>query len=282
MAGRWIVLIFATAQALLSGIAAAEDRSPDEISQLLFETYLNGPRKINTSTILAASVIVADRGRRSGFWKEVLAELKSNDEHSEVHCVRILGNMLADDAAARDTIRRQKETGEVSASIPSVHLGPQVVAELLARGKNADRHRIEHYTIALARARVPEARDFFTSILDAKIQLNPFGAPAGVDVPTGFRHMDGTRFHAAVGLAHLGEPAGYEWLIANCEDPNGFVQHARPYFADRGGSIGTCCQAALQQLSDKRDLTTKADWEAWWRTADRGALVSRAVVFADP
>jgi hypothetical protein len=280
MSVRWIWVVLVASLAVLPTIAGGQDRPPDEISKLLFDAYLARPGKINTSTIMAASVIVADEGRRSGFWKDVLAELKSDDEHSEVHCVRILGNMLATDAAARDQIRRQKATGEVSASISAVYLGPEVVEELLERGKKADRFRIDHYTIALARARVPEPRDFFASILSAK--TGPAIAAAGEDVPAGFRHMDGTRFHAAVGLAQLGDPAGVQWLIANCEDPNGFVSHARPYFADHGGSIGTCCQAALQQLSERMDPTTKAEWAAWWKTADKSLLMDRAVQFVDP
>jgi hypothetical protein len=282
MTARWIAMLLA-ALVSVPVAAGAEEREPDQISKLLFEAYLNGPRKINSETILAASVIVADRGRRSGFWKEVLAELKSGDEHSEVHCVRILGNMLADDAAARELIRRQKELGEVSASIPAVYLGPEVVAELLERGTRADRNRIDHYVIALARAQAPQARDFFTMVLQQKQPIPP-GTPLGVDVPDGFRYGDGPRLHAAVGLAHLGEPAGYEWLIANCEDPNGWVQHARPHFADRSGSIGTCCRAALWQLAGKRkrELITRAQWQDWWRLVDPEELKGRVVQFEDP
>jgi hypothetical protein len=211
----------------------------------------------------------------------VLAELKSGDEHSEGHCVRILGNMLATDAAARDAIRRQKETGEVGAWNPTVHLGPEVVSELVARARRADRNRIDHYVIALARARVSEARELFSAVLTARRGV-PADAAPGADVPTGFYHMDGPRFHAAVGLAQLGEAAGAQWLIANCEDPNGYVQHARPYFADRTGSIGTCCQAALMQLSEKREPMSKAEWEAWWQAADPSQLKLRAVQFVDP
>jgi hypothetical protein len=132
MARRCIVLL--AIMFLMPGIALAQNQPEDEISKLLFEAYLNGPRKTNTSTVMAASHIVAERGRMSGFWRDVLAELSSGDEHSEVNCVRILGNMLATDAAARDAIRRQKETGEVSAWIPSVHIGPEVVEDLLKRG----------------------------------------------------------------------------------------------------------------------------------------------------
>ena len=280
MAGRWIAMLL-VALVFVPVQVEAQERGADQISKLLFEAYLDGPRKINGTTILAASTIVTDRGRRSGFWKEVLAELKSGDEHSEVNCVRILGNMLADDAAARELIRRQTELGEVSASIPMVYLGEEVVQELLARAAKADRNRIDHYVIALARAQAPQAREFFRMVLHQKQPIPP-GTPPGVVVPDGFYHLDGTRLHAAAGLANLGDPAGYEWLIANCEDPNGWVSNARPYFSDRGGSIGTCCRAALWQLAGKRELITRAQWEEWWRLVRPEELKGRAVRFEDP
>jgi hypothetical protein len=279
MARRCIVLL--AIMFLMPGIALAQNQPEDEISKLLFEAYLNGPRKTNTSTVMAASHIVAERGRMSGFWRDVLAELSSGDEHSEVNCVRILGNMLATDAAARDAIRRQKETGEVSAWIPSVHIGPEVVEDLLKRGTKADRFRIDHYTIALARARVPETRKFFASILKAKKGAGPVAPGAGETVPESFNHLDSTRFHAAVGLAQLGDPLGIEWLIANCEEVNGHVEHARPYGASPGGNLGSCCLPALRQLTGKRELATRAEWEAWWRSVDRKRLEVGAVQLAE-
>ena len=281
MARRSVALALVIALAAMPRCASTQEPAPDEICKLLFEAYLNGPRKINNSTITAASHIVTERGRTSGFWKDVLVELKSGDEHSEVNCVRNLGNMLAIDAAARDAIRRQKETGEFSASIPSVQLGPEVLTELLRRSSRADRFRVDHYTIALARARAPEAGEIFRSILSAK-QSAPEEIAAGKTVPPAIQHLDSTRFHAAVGLAQLGDSVGVEWLIANCEDIHGHVSSARPYGASLGGNLGSCCVAALQQLSEKRDLTSKAEWEAWRKTVDVKHLVGRAVVFADP
>src|SRR5262245_28761636 len=133
MRGRWILLIVLALVASLPRIAAAQERAPDEISQLLFDAYLARQGKINTSTVLAASQIVAERGRDSGFWRNVLEELKRNDERNEIACVRILGNMLAADASARDALRRQQETGELFAVTPSVRLGKEVAQELLER-----------------------------------------------------------------------------------------------------------------------------------------------------
>lgn len=82
--------------------------------------------------------------------------------------------MLATDAAARDAIRRQNETGEASAWGPTACLAPDVVTELLKRAQQADRFRIDHYTIALARSRASEAIEFFRSILTTPVPNNPF------------------------------------------------------------------------------------------------------------
>ena len=281
MRGRWIVLVLLALAMSVPRIATAQDPSPDELSQMLFDAYLARPGKINTSTVMAASQIVADRGRETGFWKNVLAELQTDDEHSEVACVRILGNMLATDAAARDALRRQKETGEIGAWIPSVRLGQEVAQELLKRANKSDRFRVDHYTIALARAKVPEAREFLAAILTARRGPAVEEAGARESAPMGFYHLESTRFHAAVGLAQLGDGAGIDWLVAHCEEINGHVSHARPYGASPGGSLGSCCVASLQQLSERRELTTKAEWEAWAKTADKTLLTSRSVPLLD-
>src|SRR5262245_15481321 len=123
----------------MSPAANADDRQADRLCELLFAEYLSRPVKVGEDTILAAELIVAERGRETGFWKTVLAELKKGNQSNEVQCVRVLGRMLAADASARTAMQRQKETGETSARVPSVFLGPEVVAELLERGKKADR-----------------------------------------------------------------------------------------------------------------------------------------------
>jgi hypothetical protein len=281
MRGHWIVLVFLTLAPSIPRIATAQELAPDEISRLLFDAYIARPGKINTSTVMAASQIIADRGRDSGFWKHVLAELQKGDERNEVGCVRILGNMLAADASARDALRRQKESGELLASTPSVRLGKEVVAELLERASKADRFRSDHYAIALARAKVPQAREFFTSILIARSGPAAPAVAGAESAPVGFYHLESTLFHAAVGLAQLGDAAGIDWLIAHSEDPNGHVSHARPYGASRGGSLGSCCTAALQQLSGKSSLTTRAEWEAWAKSADKSLLTGRSVPLED-
>ena len=258
----------------------------DNLTRELFETYVVRPVKVNTSTVLAASHIVAERGRESGYWKVIFAELKKGNEQSELGCVRVLGKMLAIDATARDAIRRHKETGELSAWVASVKLSPDVVTELIERGRKADRFRIDHYAIALAQARVPAARPFFESILvPQKADPDPFDIPnkkgEAEQAPTPVRHSESTRFHAAVGLAQLGDAAGVNWLIANCEYSQGRVENVWPYNAPRGGDLSACCQAVLEQLSGE-NLTGKAEWTAWSNTVDKSQLAKKPVHLVEP
>lgn len=277
-------LRFATAVAclLMTRVVLAQDGEADDVTRHLFQSYVARQVKVNTSSILAATHLVAERGRESGFWKEVLAELKRNNEQSELGCVRVLGKMLAIDAAARDVLRRQKETGEISAWVASVRLGPEVVTELIERGQKADRNHVDHYTIALARARVAEANGFFESILrNSEIaQAAPpvVATPRRQETaPARIPYDESTRFHAAVGLAQLGDLRGIDWLIASCEYSQGSVWHAWPRSPGQSGSLSPCCVAALQDLSGNRNLTTKAEWEAWAKTADKATLTKHAV-----
>jgi hypothetical protein len=256
--------------------AAAQNPAVDQVTAQLFEQYVARQAKIDSESVMAATHLVAARGRETGFWKVVLAELQQDNPGSEIGCLRVLGKMLATDAAARDAIQRREETGEISAWIPTVCLGPEVVAELLQRGRKADRFRIDHYVIALARARTPAAKDFFLAVL--RTPAEP-GDPYAT-TPHSVRHLDSTCFHAAVGLAQLGAAEGFDWLIAHCEFRQGSVTNAWPGVS-RGGNLSDCCQEALRQLSDQRQSSSAAEWAAWRQSVDWQRLPRRAVVFRD-
>ena len=262
------ILIWGLACLCGTGCAAvAQERSehPDDISQQLFETYIARGRMVSSSTRLAAAHIVAERGRNSGFWRTILKELQKGDEGSEVGCVHVLGKMLAVDARARDVIRREKETGEVRQWRAAVCLGPEVVQELIRRGQKTERFRVDHYAIALARARVPPATEFFRMILRDEIG----------------KGQDSAKFHAGVGLAQLGEADGFAWLVAHTDRINGFVANAFPSRMSGAKHLGGCCVAALQQLSGE-NLKTKGDWESWWERVDRKTLPKDHLDLDDP
>lgn len=257
-------------------MAAAQAPAVEPVTAQLFEQYVARQAKIDGESVMAATHLVAARGRETGFWKIVLAELQQENPDSEIGCIRVLGKMLATDAAARDAIQRRDETGEISAWLPTVCLGPEVVAELLQRGRRADRFRMDHYVIALARARTPAAKEFFLEVLRAPAEpVDPLATP-----PHSVRHLDSTCFHAAVGLAQLGEAEGFDWLIAHCEFSQGTVTNAWPGVSRRG-NLSDCCQEALRQLSDQRPSASAAEWASWRQSVDLQRLPRRAVVFLD-
>jgi len=246
---------------------SAQDAEPqqDQLCRMLFDTYMTGGAKIQTRTFTAASHIIAERGRHSGFWRHVLGELRKNNERSESGCVRVLGEMLEVDALARDVIEREQNGGRVGQWRPSVCLGPEVVKELITRGEKADSSRVGHYAIALARSRVPDAADFFRMTLRN-----------GAD-----RYdVDTAKFYAAVGLAQLGDPAGIAWLIAQSDNPNLDIRHAYPR-GIRHSKSDTYVMLALRQLTGQEDLMTRQEWEAWWERADSKAYPKRRVEIMD-
>lgn len=244
--GKWLILILAIAAIIPCTKAAGQvAERTDPICENLFREYLHGG-KIFSDEVDAASLLIARRGRRNGFWRVVLAELQKENQLSEKGCVRILGKMLEEDARDRRVTPKQQET---MPRLAYIALGPEVVTELLKRGEKAERYPLNDYVIALARARDVRAKAFFLDILTNKAR-------------TGY--MSDARFHAALGLAQLGDTAGFEWLIAHSESDMGSINIAYPEGAAPSRGLGVCCVAALRTLSGSKDLTSRKDWEAWW------------------
>jgi hypothetical protein len=250
--------------AVLTATVAATSRGsePDLLCQMLFDEYVVGRGKVNGPTRTAATHIVAERGRGCGFWRNVLEELRKDDERTEMGCVRVLGEMLEIDALARDVL----SSGKPGAWRPSIELGSEVVQELIARGGKADRFRVIHFAVALARARVPEANALLRSLLEDD---------------EGKNHMAGAQFHAALGLAQCGDPAGYRWLIDHASDRTDTVSNAKPEHA-ASLSLDVCCIAALQDLSGQSTLNRQEDFEAWWRLTGEAAPPHGLVRLVEP
>ena len=269
----WLICLFASCGAL----AQLPESPPDEICQRLFQSYIIRPGGLmvfgDYPPDVAAAVIISERGG-TGFWKIVLKELQKGNTESEKGCVRVLGMMLAIDAGARDAIKRDSETEEIRQTFLGTYVGPEVVEELLKRGKEAVGARVDYYAIALMRARMPEATDFFRMILRDDTHKS---------------YQEGTKFHAAVGLAQLGEPDGFEWLIKNTHGqlPNEalpMVENAWPdCISERSlyPTLNVCSIAALQELSGEKNLTAKQDWESWWLKVNKKALPKNRVIMND-
>ena len=80
------------------------------------------------------------------------------------------------------------------------------------------------------------------------------------------------KFHAAVGLAELGEHAGVEWLIRQSE-PNEFgvgsksasLNHA-PHRKATRSNLRESCLHALADLSGLPPADKGDQWKVWWAT----------------
>jgi hypothetical protein len=227
------------------------ERPPDPICQALYDAYIARSVKVSTHIILAASDIIVDRGRCTGFWKPVLDGLEKSKGWDDIRYVNILGQMLAQDAYAKENIERGDARN--MAAVQIVCLPSTIVPELIARARKAERYPRDAYAIALVRSRDPRARAFFMERLETRDN--------GDNQPT-------TQFHSALGLAELGEPAGVEWLIANSDNVSDDVVFAWPdRVPDR--KISSSCISALRRLSGQPGLNTKAEFEAWWKSTSK-------------
>jgi len=213
---------------------------PDELCQKLFDTYIVPNGKIFFDDKGAASDIIASCGRTMGFWKPVLQEMRKGNVWNEGACVRILGLMLARDASAK----RYIAAGAMTATFQHVCLPSDVVPELIARAKEGKSHAsLDVYLTALDRARDERCKELFSGVLRNDSS------------------NDSEKFHAAVGLVNLGDTAGVEWLIANCEG-HGNVYQAWP---SRTQDIDMSCLLALRSLAIRNDIRTKSDYDGWWK-----------------
>lgn len=266
------------------------DKRVDPICGLLFEEYVRG-LKVNGIEQQMACELIASRGRKEGFWRNVLAELQRDDKRTERACVQMLGKMLAADADARKIMNGPGYDPNRVAQPSAVCLGERVVDELTRRAQRADDLVLGVYLIALVRSRDPRTRQLFGHILrhnqrrqQEEEEAMRKGPPAFGDSPpprNAIRKEDLARqkehesycltaeFYSAVGLAQLGDSLGIEWLIAHCDirvsDPLGYPGGGlatRPGFP-HSSSGRSQCRTALKTVAGQ-DFKTRAEWEAWW------------------
>ena len=231
------------------GISQANDKvepiKSDELCKILFR-YITSNTAKDMVDRGAASDIIAGIGRINGFWKPVLEELRNGNSWSEPWCIRILGKMLEGDAMARDNIKANADTPMFSQKY--VGLPAEIVPELITRCKNQNVY-LDLYLIALARARDERCEPLFIEMLHDSYDKS---------------HSDSQKFHAAVGLVNIGKRVGVDWLIEHSGKSFKEVTRALPA---RRQFLDISCVLALRSLAGSNDLTTKTDFENWWKSS---------------
>ena len=229
----------------------SEMEGQDSICVALFKEYVERGVRVYEGDLLAASQIIASRGRTSGFWKHILAELRRGDSRTEVACVRILGRMLEGDAQAREVLRIKKERPNEIGAMVSVCVGDEVVKELISRASEVERDSVRYYMIALAASRAHEAKHLFSQVLadDKRPQYDTTA-----------------KFYSAIALSQLGDEIGVVWLIEHLQDRTGSVFSAWPE-GTLSRNVSDCCQVALRRISGRSELRTASEWTHWWSSS---------------
>ncbi|MCH8150557.1 MAG: hypothetical protein IH987_21705 [Planctomycetes bacterium] len=262
--------MFIASMLLVAGAAVAIPPSPDQPPVIrdpdmepyfdrLIHLCFNGG-KINSDDRAAACHLLSRAARRHERWRVPVRMLRQ-EQGNERRIVQVLGKIAAVDARARDRQALPKEERMRIASMPGVVLDDTVVPELLDRVRATDRDVVDHYVIALARARDPRAVDFLRKILTGNL---------------GQSGLTSTRFHAAVGLANLGDIEAVEWLINNIDADRGRVSHAWP--GKRcSNDLATSCVEALHQVSGYLGYSTADEWRQWW-SAQRESFQPKNII----
>jgi HEAT repeat protein len=152
--------------------------------------------------------------------------------------------MLGSDAVTRETL--QTENMYYVQRLLGIWCPDRLVPELIDRAEKAEDYVRDAYVIALARARDPRARE----LLMRTVKAEDHGAD-----------WLSMKFHSALGLAELDDPAGMEWLIAHCEGERSMLSFAP------NRDLSPSAVIALRTLSGHAEMNTKAEFEAWWKTA---------------
>ncbi len=250
-------------------VAQPHPRPSDLVCVMLFDQYIGRSGKIPGDSVAAAIHLVAVRGRNNGFWRTVLREFDKSCEPDGDRTVRrqtlaVLSKMLTYDGWSR---WNQEQDEREAAAASYLALGPEVLDQIIARTRQADRHEINAFVLAVRASHDPRGKEFLRGILQRgdNIQRSPFVEP-NVTIPSENVVHDETLFYAAVGLAELGDPTGVEWLIAHAESLAGESQiHHAPH---RGFSVGGCRECCRHALADLSGLSqppmTKTQWQEWW------------------
>lgn len=273
---------------------SADKDSVDGVTEQLFRQYVLGRGKIPTSNVQAAIVLVAARGNGPAFNQIVLNEFEKTYKDENASTVRrnllqLMAKMFAREGSDRWRYEHARRTGQAESSATTVTPTPspeyekivyresKMLERLIVRGRQANRHEIDAFVIAVRQAHHPQGKSFLLDVL----QNSPDPEKGKWLDNTGGSWRD-AQFHAAVGLAELGDHAGVEWLIKQSE-PNDFgtgsmsvslsnALHAKA----SGGNLRQSCVCALEDLSGLQAVDDAGQWKTWWGTS-KERFVPRAV-----
>ena len=270
----------------------------DMVTEHLFRQYICVNGKITTSSVRAAIELVAARGDHERFRPLLMEELEKSCQEGGSRVVRqnllsTLQKMLASHrhgGARWHYEQKQQAQRDGKEVFPSAVIQPvsdqalyqnsPMLKRVIELAYQADSADIDHFVLVVRQAHHPQSKAFLLDVLQNPestiAPTSPAGGGAARQRQAKSIWSDGqggswrdAKFHAAVGLAELGEPAGVEWLIA-CAVPNDFglddsvyrVQH----FHSRRGSLRENAHLALLDLFGLDANVSNSDWPEIWKS----------------
>jgi hypothetical protein len=254
----------------------AEPRPVVDLKRELLQRLVRGG-KISSDSLNAMITLVSSEGAYD--WEFISVILSEFDESCEPESKSSKRNLLAvltKILEIHGSSRWQEpESGPDSipqAVIPDTEslsrLTSEILEHLIDQGVTADRSDIDAFVVALRQAHHADGNEFLRLVLQ-----NPeVNAPAIQKPGLWADNMGGTwrdaKFHAAVALAELGEPAGVERLIEFAR-PNDFGLDENLFsLAHTRDASGSRRASSLFALIDLFGLEPDADFaqtEAWWK-----------------
>jgi hypothetical protein len=294
------LLVFLAICSAPARIAAAQPQplqnepAADVVTERLFREYVVGRGRIPTASVNAAIELIAARGINPPFIKTVLTEFEKSCEGGDSartirrNLLEMISKMLAAEGSRRWHYEEARHTrsGELSAAIVTPGPSPdsdkllyaesEMLSRLIARGRQADRHEIDAFALAVRQAHHPQGKEFLLDVL-----RNPPDSRGKWPDNVGGAWLD-AKFHAAVGLAELGEHVGVEWLIEQSRSNDFGVGSmsvslsCAPHHKATRGNLRESCLHALADLLGQPATDRTAPLVAWW-TANKSRFEPRPV-----
>ena len=235
--------------------------------------------KIPTRTIDIAIDVVASEGHKFPEVRRLLMEeleKQTRDGRSRT-LLKLARKILAHDGAARwnRELRKQADSLPQAAFPHAIPAKSPLLERLLVLGYRAGRSDIDGYVLAIRAAHDRQTIPFLLDVLGNSEVGSPFTAGTGKiprdngEAPANARkpkigegkwqdNVGGSwkmaKFHAAVGLAELGNPEGVEWLL----------KYAKPNNFGTNYDLKKLCEPALATLSQLPVSGGHDPWVQWW------------------
>ncbi len=253
----------------------------DAVTMQLFHNYVISGGKIPTESLNAAIELVAARGGMNARFREILmAEFvksceDNNFRNARNNLLKVMQKILASEGAWRWQDEQRQRTGEANQSALAVPTDPQrldaeseMLNQLIAQGRQSDSSDIDALVIAIRQAHHPEAIPFLLDVLqNPESTAPPIASAEPVTLKSKWADFQGgswrdARFHAAVGLAELGEATGVQWLLAKAKPNNfgldGTVYRGQHHLATRGSparELPLCLSRSLRRSASRGNRT---------------------------